>query len=213
MNPKLKKAIVVFGPLVVGIGAIYFLNRKRKEEIDSAETILPGQELNIPVQSAPAPTSMFPLKQGSNNSKVKELQSILGVTADGAFGPKTEDALVKFAGVRSVDSQAQLDEIKRKAQGSTNFNRAMDLFNRFNKGGQAIYVIKSTQTLQAIVDTFGAIIYTGKAITLPGGKVYNNQDYKITGVTKTGNLQVTVTRGTLAGMYIFDPNNITLKAV
>lgn len=213
MNPKLKKAIIIFGPILGGLGFIYYINRKQKAKMDTAPVISPGQELNIPIQSTPAPASSFPLRQGVNNSKVKELQAILGITADGAFGPKTEAALLSFAGVHSVDSQAQLDEIKRKAQGSTNLIRATDLYNKFKKGGQAIYIISSTTSLQAIVDAYGAIVYTGKQITFPGGKVLNNEDYIISGVTKTGNLQVTITRGTLAGMYIVDPNNITLKAV
>lgn len=212
MSPKLKNALVIFGPLVLGIGAILFINRKKKQKMDTAPVVAPGEELKIPVQAAPPPQPFFPLQNGSNNVKVKELQSAIGATVDGAFGPKTEAALVAFAGVRSVDTQEQLDEIKKKAQGSTNLVRATDLFNRFKKGGQAIYVVTAAFSKQVVVVN-GVIIPTGKGMTLFAGKVYNNTDYTISSVTKTGNILVTVTRGSLLGIYVFDPNNISLKSV
>jgi len=58
----------------------------------------------------------YPLVKGSKNDSVKDLQTCLnklgaGLTADGDFGQKTEDALLKYAGKKSVSSQVELNTI------------------------------------------------------------------------------------------------------
>lgn len=210
-----KKALLIWGPLVAGVGVITFLQIRQKKKIKNAEKVPPGQEVSAAVTTVPpAPaSSLFPLRNGSNNAKVKELQSLLGVTADGAFGPKTETALVAFAGVKSVDDQAHLDRLKSQAAGITNIGRATDLLAKFKKGDQAIYVSTSSPYRQVQIDAYGALIPTGKQVTLPGGKIYNNTDYILTQTTKGGNLLMQITRGALAGTYEVNPSTITLTPV
>lgn len=42
------------------------------------------------------------LKSGSKGAEVKRLQVLMGITADGVFGPKTEAALVKLKNVKQI---------------------------------------------------------------------------------------------------------------
>jgi hypothetical protein len=68
----------------------------------------------------PSRNDNFPLKKGSFGEKVKELQRALlkydakalpkyGV--DGDFGTETENALFKIKGVKTINSQSELDAI------------------------------------------------------------------------------------------------------
>lgn len=213
MNSKLKKALILFGPLLAGGGLIVYLNLKKKKKMDNAPVVAPGQDIAATVETiAPVASSLFPLRNGVSNVKVKELQGILGVTADGAFGPKTEAALVSLGGMRTIDSQEQLDALKKQAAGVSNLSRANDLALKFLKGGQSIYVINTAQLPQVMEDSYGAIIRTGKYLKLTSGIVYNNTDYQLTKSTKAGNVLMNITRGNLLGTYEVNPNNITLKA-
>ena len=47
--------------------------------------------------------SVFPLKVGSRGAEVEELQTALGVTVDGIFGPQTRDAAKAKFGTDVVD--------------------------------------------------------------------------------------------------------------
>jgi hypothetical protein len=42
------------------------------------------------------------LKSGSKGAEVKRLQVLMGITADGVFGPKTEASLVKLKNVKQI---------------------------------------------------------------------------------------------------------------
>lgn len=58
----------------------------------------------------------FPLKKGSNNSFVVQLQNALTalgypLVADGIFGTKTNNALVDYSGTNSVESPQDLQAI------------------------------------------------------------------------------------------------------
>lgn len=59
-------------------------------------------------------TSAFPLKVGSRGEEVKELQTALGLTADGIFGPQTRDAAKAKFGTDVVD-QATFNTATGKA--------------------------------------------------------------------------------------------------
>ncbi len=63
--------------------------------------------------STPTPSSLFPLKLGSRNSKVAELQAALGgLTVDGIFGSKTQAALLAKHGKLTISNQDELNLIK-----------------------------------------------------------------------------------------------------
>lgn len=217
MNTKAKKALVFFGPLAVAVGVLYLLNKKSKNgELYGAATPTPAPEPVKTVLPPPPPTAVFPLKTGSKGEKVKELQRALGFSGtdvDGDFGGKTETRLLAFAGLKQVDSQAELDRLKNMAAGLTNLERAKQLVTDFSKGGLALYTVSDTALKQVSIDAYGAHIPTGTVVNLKAGFTYNNTDYKITGATKSGLVTVQVTQGTNAGTYDVDPNKITLKKV
>jgi hypothetical protein len=209
MNKGFKKFLMWGVPIIAGGGLIYWLNHRKKSTPPP-----PADDNDVKDAIAPATrttSSVFPLKQGSKGDKVKELQRIIGTAADGIFGPNTENALISYAGVRIVPDQKALDELKNKAIGASNYERAKSLVDRFKQGGVSMYVIKDATAELVEVDTFGAIQYTSRFKTFAGGKVYSNTDYQLVSPTKAGNLLFTINKGTLLGTYMVDPNLISLK--
>jgi hypothetical protein len=68
----------------------------------------------------PSKNDNFPLKKGSFGEKVKELQRALlkydsnalpNYGVDGDFGSETENALFRIKGIKTVNSQSELDAI------------------------------------------------------------------------------------------------------
>ncbi len=64
-------------------------------------------------------SSDFPLRMGSRNTYVSQLQNSLqglgqNITADGIFGSQTQAALVAVTGKSTVDSAAELEAIRMK---------------------------------------------------------------------------------------------------
>lgn len=211
MKPGTKNALMIIAPIVIAGAIIYFVNKKKgdKKKSDS-----PATDNDVKATSpSPSPAaSGFPLKQGSSGEKVKTLQRIIGANPDGQFGPLTENALITFAGVRTVDSQAQLDALQKKATGISGIPRANDLLAKFTKfmSTLKLYVPKTVTASKITVDAFGAITKTGTAISLPGGKTFSREDYVLSGVSKEGQLLFDVTKGTFAGKYQVDPSLVSL---
>lgn len=208
MNSTWKNILMWGLPLVAAGGLVFWINRKKKINAP------PADEKDVTDVSAPAirsASSVFPLKQGSRGDKVKELQRIVGAAADGIFGPDTENALIRYAGVRIVIDQKELDALKNKAIGATNYERAKSLVDKFKQGGVSMYVIKDALAELVTVDTFGAIQYSGKFKNFAGGKVYSREDYILVSPTKMGNLLFEINKGVLMGTYMVDPNLISLK--
>jgi len=213
-NKKKVTKILKYGiPAVLVIGVIIILStRKKKQTNDLLRSPLPE-----PKSDSPSVPSNFPLKKGSRNAKVGDLQRILGVEADQIFGSQTESALKTFAGVTVINSQKELDNLaakKANAQKQTeSVSRAQMLASQFTAtpAAYSIYIVDTARWYGYDQDKYGAILYNGKDITQPKGLTLSNADYKIIGHTKAGNVQVQVTRGTLAGTYVVNPSTITLK--
>ncbi len=204
MNKGLKKFLLYGLPLIGAAGIIYFLNRKKKP-------VVPATEADVKDTSEPKPASGFPLKQGSRGDKVKELQSFINTPVDGIFGPDTENALIKFAGVRVVKDSKEFDALKKKAQGQSSSARAADLIKKFNADPSlSMYVIKDAPVESVTIDAYGAVQYLGKYKTFAGGKKYSRNDYILKTATQLGKLIFEINKGTLAGMYIVDPNLISV---
>ncbi len=210
MNPKAKKALIIFGPLVIGVGVILWINRKPKDKDQVGAAGADGVAPVTLANTANKTSSFFPLKQGSKNSKVTELQKLLGVSADGIFGPITETALVALSGSKTVANQNEFDNVKKLATGISNSVRASDLLAKFKSANYSIMPLAAATYPAVIQDTYGALQATGTAIKVVANKVLNNTDYVLTGVTKAGNLLMQITNGSLAGLYSVDPTTITL---
>lgn len=110
------KMLIGAGVLSLGVlGFMYWRKKKaEKEAMQIAETKEiteePQTPPQIPVTATPpiakpktiALNKSMVLKRGSKGSEVKALQQKLGIQADGDFGPKTETALIKAKGVKSI---------------------------------------------------------------------------------------------------------------
>ena len=220
MNKKVKNVLLWSIPPVVVIGLIYFINKqsiKKKMAANLNNSPLPEpapETSGSTTSSSPSSTNLFPLKKGSKNDKVKDLQRLLGVSVDGIFGSQTEAALKSFSGKTTVDSQSELDALTAKKATQQNqtasVSRAQTLLSQFQNGGLNVFTQQTLIAYGYVADYSGAINYTNKNITMAKGKRYNNADYKLIGTTKAGNLQMQVTRGDAQGYYIVNPNIITL---
>lgn len=212
---KLKKVLLYIVPPVAIIGIIYIINRQSiKKKISEGVKNSPLPETNTAATSQPSTTNMFPLKKGSKNNKVAELQRILGITDDGIFGSQTESTLKSFSGKMTVDSQSELNALSEKKStqqnASLSISRAQDLLNQFQSGTFNIFIQTDAIAYGYVSDYAGAINYNNKNLNLKKGGTLGNADYKLIGYTKGGNLQMQVTRGELAGTYVVNPNSITL---
>ncbi|ESU28403.1 hypothetical protein FLJC2902T_17620 [Flavobacterium limnosediminis JC2902] len=106
---KVDKSILIPAGIAVAAIGIYFLTKPKKEEQAFEQT---NQGTTTPVATnggtPPSNGTTTPtvtinknklLKKGVNGAESKELQKLLGVTADGIFGAQTEGALVAKKGV------------------------------------------------------------------------------------------------------------------
>ncbi|MGQ2982129.1 peptidoglycan-binding domain-containing protein [Flavobacterium sp.] len=101
------KTPMIVGGIALAAVAAFVLTKKK----DSQPTFDPGQVapeptpvVNVPV-TQPVAISLnknLLLKNGSKGSEVKELQKLLGISADGVFGAQTEAALYAKKGVKQI---------------------------------------------------------------------------------------------------------------
>src|SRR4051812_45694539 len=213
-----KKMLFIGVPIIGAAGILWWVSKKSGEDEGPGPNSSATGKTAPKLKPVPAPkNSAFPLKEGSNNSYVGQLQGILDIANDNQFGPQTKAALIEQAGVSMVQDENQLNDIINKIKandaGVNKAAKANQLLNTFNAGGYALLGIQTSSWTQVTQDYAGALIPTGKAITMYKGTTYNNNDYKIIGVSKLGNLIIRITNGQAAGLYSGDPETMTLKAV
>lgn len=207
MTPT-QRNLLIFGPIALAAGIVAYVsirNRKKNTIIPTPDTA--GDAVKAAVIPA---SSSFPLKKGSKNSKVAELQKLIGVAADGVFGSQTEAALVAKAGITSVSNQAELDKLKKTATNAINSSRGSELLTQFLTGKYSIMALVPSVYIQVVEDYAGALNPTGKGISFKAGKYVSKDDYKLVKVTKSGNVLMQVTKGDLQGLYSVDPSTISL---
>lgn len=176
---------------------------------------LPPSNVPLPAVKATSP-SIFPIKNGSpKNDLVVQLQGLLGVTADGLFGPKTQAALVLKTGKTSISSQAEFDDVIAKlsaaAKATTAATRAEQLINDWKKSTSLqLMAVTDTLATQVTEDAYGALTATGKVIELRGNLKLNRQDYVPLSATKNGFLKFKITQGGFAGLYKVESSKITV---
>ncbi|MXN90144.1 hypothetical protein GR160_02810 [Flavobacterium sp. Sd200] len=94
-----KTQYLVIGGL--GLTAIaYGLLKKKSVPVENIEPIT--TQPTTPVATTPTLNNSLLLKKGSTGNEVKQLQTLLGVTADGIFGSQTEAALKAKKGVTQI---------------------------------------------------------------------------------------------------------------
>lgn len=220
---KTWQKIALWGlPIVGGLGLIYWVSRAGKNREDDGKS--PGPVSNATdntaavIKSPPVTNSSFPLRVGSRNSYVTDLQKALGITADGIFGSQTETALRAAAGVTAIKDEREFKEIIAKiksgvsatAEIAEKMARAEDLKAKFDTGQYSIKPLETKFWYRVQKDAFGAFNYDDVGITLYKTTVYNKNDYSIAEVTKLGNVIIYINKGTLLGSYTGDPRTITL---
>lgn len=112
----------------------YVKNNKKKllnGVVGWGRPVYPGEE-NLPLLSkigssdapgaksaTPAATtakkSFSPLKNGSKGARVKTVQTLLGIAADGSFGPGTEKSVKKFQKKSGLPGTGIVDQVTLKA--------------------------------------------------------------------------------------------------
>lgn len=89
--------------IALAIGGAAFAMNSKKKQASPVEEIDTTQNNNNPVSTTPKSLDYnLVLKQGSRGQEVLKLQSMMGINADGVFGPQTESKLYALKRVRSV---------------------------------------------------------------------------------------------------------------
>lgn len=167
---------MLIGASVLSLGVLGFLYwRKKKAEREATpptkeiEEPQP-QQIEIPQTASPPITrpktitlnKSMVLKRGSKGAEVRALQQKLGIDVDGDFGPKTETALLKSKGVKSIS----LNQFEGKV--SYNSPKAAPVVTtlKIPKAGAKLMAIKNDFNIfNAVQNADGTYANSGKAGT------------------------------------------------
>jgi hypothetical protein len=118
MNKNYKNVIAG----IMLLAGAYFVYRYFKGAKKDSQPNKPLELSDFSTPPSPSTPSSFPLKKGSKGAKVLELQNaIMSINAkllpkfgaDGDFGSETELAVSRMLGKKTIDSQADIETIKR----------------------------------------------------------------------------------------------------
>ena len=215
---KKTKSILLFGvPLAIGAYLIYsqLKSSGNRDVANGGGVGSTGGGGN----TNPAPSS-FPLKKGSKNTVVGTVQALLNsagetLTVDNNFGSKTEAALLKVFGKKTIDNQADLDRLRAKiataSQTGTNLDYGWQLIDAAANTANNYLMVKKAVTLQGINKNFlGNWVSNNKNIIMNPNN-YNLIDYKLRSELNTGQLRIEIVTGATAGMYE-TPSGTDLKS-
>jgi hypothetical protein len=100
---KKQDILILLGLIGLSVGAWKIfgnnVNASAPAELPATPETLPNPNPRTPIVTI---NKDLVLKRGSNNPETKVLQSYLGVSQDGAFGPGTETALIAKKGVNQI---------------------------------------------------------------------------------------------------------------
>lgn len=134
------------------------------------------------------PSNTFPIQYGQSGELVKQLQNKLNaaganpqLTADGAYGPKTQAAVrAKFGGDGKSVTQSQFDSLAQgggtgTGGGSSNYLDAVTFATQFNAAASKGYISKTNSELvnlyaKLLTQTDTKIIEIGSVLY----RLYNN---------------------------------------
>jgi hypothetical protein len=99
---------------VVGWGRPVYAGEENTPLLSKAGTITESPAPEVKAKKA-APAPFKPLKNGSKGAAVKTVQTLLGVKADGSFGPGTEKAVQAFQKKSGITATGVVDQNTLKA--------------------------------------------------------------------------------------------------
>ncbi len=215
---NVKVIVIIAGVLIAGgiiAGIKYLLSSRAKKILDKQPDSTPGSAASKPIQATSS--SIFPLKNGSPRSNlVAQLQVLLGVNADGLFGPKTAAALaLKTGGKTQINSQVEYDKIISDFQNSAtltaNQARGNDLIERW-KANSSLQLATNTKTvfLGVSKDAYGKLTPNGKDMMIGANYKLNRTDYTPIAISTNGYLIFSINNGAAAGLYKTDVNKMTI---
>lgn len=225
-----KKTIAYIAVSLVALTGGYFIFRYFSDKAALKEgQPQPQPKGEIPAKtnsgkSVPTPSvdSKFPLKVGSRNDYVGELQDALGIATDKIFGKQTLAALKEQTGKSQISSYDELQQTIAdiiaydNAQNvvSDKSSRANSIINQFNSGiGLTDMVLLNDSVFRGFIQDNVSNDYksTGMILNWKKGKVLNLNDYQPDFVMDDGSLMLYVPHGTLQGYWKVNPNDITIK--
>jgi hypothetical protein len=101
---KLMNAVVGWGrPVYVGEESLPLLSKVGSSDAPVAKSATP-KKATTSAPAAKAPAVFTPFKKGAKGPKVKQLQTVLKLKADGEFGPGTEKAVIAFQKANGLEA-------------------------------------------------------------------------------------------------------------
>lgn len=221
-----KTALWIILPLAAALFAIWLINRPKRKGAVQATDSKKGSDNSKPIQADP---SAFPLKQGSRNALVKQLQNALIATygssvlpkygADGDWGTETNTAVKGKLGITSIGSQDDFNKVITQLQTMTkqanNSSRADQLLSQWqaNTNLQLTGGPKGALIYQYLEDAFGALNLTGQQLFIGRNERKSRDKFAITSVSDNGYLlidKLTADGGPI-GSYKVDPSDVTVS--
>lgn len=204
---------VILGGVIVLSGGIYLIHLLKSKPAAKLPDSVDKSPASTPKQATTA--SVFPLKVGSKSDLVKQLQSLLGVTADGIFGPKTLAALTAQTQKTQIATQAEFNQViaslEAKPVIAAGQSRGKLLISQYGSAPTSQMMAITTVTAPEVVaDQSGALQPTGKAVKLVGGLKLAHADYVPLDITTAGYLLFKIASGALTGTYKVDASKMTI---
>ena len=218
-NGKKVVAYVIIAVLLIGGG--YFVYSYFSDKA----AVKPGVAQKLPPNVPPAKQANntetgFPLKSGSRNDYVKQLQAALGVTTDGIFGPITLAALQAQANTSAIASYNQLQTIiasisssntsasavaQRESQAADLITAGQSVTNGNPNGYTNIQVIADGVWHEADKVNQGYYDQSDGFINVTSGMKFNLSDYSLAETDQFGNLVIWCNKGGNMGNWLVDP--------
>jgi hypothetical protein len=163
-------------------------------------------------------SSAYPLRNGSKNSTVGSLQSLLNtalscsgktlLVVDNSFGSKTETALSSLTGKTSISNSAEFEAVKKQLAStcskSSNLDWAWQLIAAQNTSKYSVLVVSQPIQISKVIKDFKGlwIPATPRKDLMLNPRNYSLKDYVLRSATTNGALRIEITKGDLAGMYL-----------
>jgi len=215
-----KKVIIYVGLSVIALAGGFLIYKYFKKGSEGKITPVPEP---LPKPENEIESGLFPLRKGSYNNKyVKMLQSALGVSADGDFGPITYDALKSKTGKVQIsnydDLMATIASLKSAASALSEANRSLStkLLQQYKSSPfslSKILVISDTVAQEVVAKPLSLDfdLTNVYVLELTAGVELPLSTYQLHAVAKNGDLIIYCKSGDNKGHWQINPKSIQLK--